>query len=600
MSNTIADYVAAARRGDQNAFSKLFEFTNQKAYYTALKITKKEQDAEDMVQDAYIKAFTSLDSLTDDGKFESWLNMIVANKCRDYLKKKKPDLFSKYESDDSDIAFEDTLENNDISLLPETVTENEATRQIVMQCIDKLPDDQKLCVVMFYYDELSVKEIAVALQIPEGTVKSRLSKARKTLKKEFEQLEKRDKIKLHGVPFVPLMRWVFQKGSQSDKLPRPAFRNLEKTIIEALKNSGKIAAGIKAAGGAVLVKILAVSLAVVVAVTAAGFGVKALIDRQKNDSHPADTSAVATAEIISESENEQPYYSESPLAVRSKDNQFVYYISDEGIIQKDTSGVTKIITSHVPKNLVFKDSLMYLTDGELYSYDGDKETKLQSADGAMLYENGDGFISISADRSQAYTLDASGTSSKLNVNGTSIKYIDGYLYYYDGKDNLCRTHPDGNKETVISNDYTKGFKAAYAIVGKNVYFAGFDSDVDGTIYRSNGGKADAIKLDEEGIRDFTVLGNDVYYATYKGKLYHGKLGGGGKLISENNYYHISNAGAYSLWAEMGTNDVYLIKAGSDTLTKTTLPNTVTAFEVLDGTVYFTTNEGHNTYNLGSD
>lgn len=320
MSENISEYVKAAKQGSQHAFSKLFELTNQSAYYTALKITKKQQDAEDIVQDAYIKAFTSLDLLTDDNKFESWFNCIVANKCRDLLEKKKPDLFSKFETDDSELAFEDTLENQDISLLPQSVTENEATHQLVMECIEKLPDEQRVCIVMFYYDELSVKEIALTLEIPEGTVKSRLSKARKTLKKEFENIEERDKIKLHALPYVPLLRWAFQNPSKSDCAAKTIYHRILKNILKNLSQSGKLAKGVGILSSTAVVKIVSVVVAVSVAVTAAGFGIKDYINSRgaQNNNDAAIRTDISNT---TESDNSASYYSESPLAVYSRDKK---------------------------------------------------------------------------------------------------------------------------------------------------------------------------------------------------------------------------------------------------------------------------------------
>lgn len=600
MPKNIAEYVREAKKGEQQAFSKLFELTNKSAYYTALKITKHQDDAEDIVQDAYIKAFTSLDKLADDSKFESWFNCIVANKCRDLLKKKKPDLFSEYETDDSDIAFEDTLENRDLLLLPESVTENEALRKLIMDCIERLPDEQRACVVMFYYDELSVKEIADALKIPEGTVKSRLSKARKTLRKEFENIEEKDKIKLHAVPFFPLLRWAFQNGSQSDSSSKVAFARIWKAISKALSKKGIIA--VSSINSAIAVKIIAGTVAAAIAVTGLVFGVKAY---NENHNPPSDqpVNAVTSATVSDEDDNEF-YYDESPVAVTSKDEKFIYYISDDGIIQKSTDSKTKIIVNRVPDNLVFTDSLMYISDGVLYSYDGNNEHELQKTDGSMLYEADSTLISISSDKKDAYKIKRDEkTASRLDITGNNMKLLNGYIYYYDSGDNLCRTHFNSEeKEIVISSDYTKGFRAAYCIQGDTVYFAGFNSDSDGTIYSSQlgSGNVSEINLNNDGIRDFTVIDNDIYYSTYKGEFYRTALNGDSKLIAEKNYYNICNSNGYTLWADMDTNEVFIIKSGSSNMQKTNLPNTIIEFEKLGDTAYYRTNEGHNVYALGME
>lgn len=601
MSENISEYVREAKKGNQHAFSKLFELTNQSAYYTALKITKKQQDAEDIVQDAYIKAFTSLESLTNEDKFESWFNCIVANKCRDLLKKKKPELFSKFETDDSDIAFEDTLENKDMSLLPESVTENEALRKLIMDCIEKLPDEQRVCVVMFYYDELSVKEIAQALRIPEGTVKSRLSKARKTLKKDFENIEERDQIKLHSIPYIPLLHWAFQDSSQSVRASKAILHRIFKNTLKVLSKSGNLAAGTGILTSSAIVKIISVVIAVGVAATAATFGIKTFVDNKHDDNKVSETIQAAVP-ATEKTEIIERYYSESPLAVYSNDKKFIYYISDDGIIQKSSNKKTKIVINRVPENLVYTDSLMYIDDGVLYSYVDGKEEKLQNADGDRIYQYNDNLFSISSDKKTAYRIDKDKEKSEnLNIKGNNFRFIDGYIYYYDSDDNLCRLSVNSRKkEVVISHDYTKGFRSSYCIQNGVIYFSGFDSDSNGTIYTSSlaSNQVSEIKLDEDGIRDFTVIDNDIYYSTYKGKFCHKTLNGGSELIADKSCYNICNADGYTLWADMDTSEVSILKSGSDDMQKTELPNTIIDFEILENVAYYSTNEGHNTTALG--
>lgn len=601
MSENISEYVREAKKGNQHAFSKLFELTNQSAYYTALKITKKQQDAEDIVQDAYIKAFTSLESLTNEDKFESWFNCIVANKCRDLLKKKKPELFSKFETDDSDIAFEDTLENKDMSLLPESVTENEALRKLIMDCIEKLPDEQRVCVVMFYYDELSVKEIAQALRIPEGTVKSRLSKARKTLKKDFENIEERDQIKLHSIPYIPLLHWAFQDSSQSVRASKAILHRIFKNTLKVLSKSGNLAAGTGILTSSAIVKIISVVIAVGVAATAATFGIKTFVDNKHDDNKVSETIQAAVP-ATEKTEIIERYYSESPLAVYSNDKKFIYYISDDGIIQKSSNKKTKIVINRVPENLVYTDSLMYIDDGVLYSYVDGKEEKLQNADGDRIYQYNDNLFSISSDKKTAYRIDKDKEKSEnLNIKGNNFRFIDGYIYYYDSDDNLCRLSVNScKKEVVISHDYTKGFRSSYCIQNGVIYFSGFDSDSNGTIYTSSlaSNQVSEIKLDEDGIRDFTVIDNDIYYSTYKGKFCHKTLNGGSELIADKSCYNICNADGYTLWADMDTSEVSILKSGSDDMQKTELPNTIIDFEILENVAYYSTNEGHNTTALG--
>lgn len=99
-SDTFAELVAAARTGSQDAVSALYEKTYSKVYYTVKSMIKDEDAVLDIVQDAYIKAFAHLDSFQGDTKFLPWVRQIAANTARDWLKKKRPMLFTEMGSGD--------------------------------------------------------------------------------------------------------------------------------------------------------------------------------------------------------------------------------------------------------------------------------------------------------------------------------------------------------------------------------------------------------------------------------------------------------------------------------------------------------------------
>ena len=94
--------VEAALQGNVDAFSALYESTQNNMYYLALKYMKNPDDAKDVLQDAYIKAWQSLPTLKDPEHFPAWLGRIVANTAKNMLVKKKPDLFSELEKENED------------------------------------------------------------------------------------------------------------------------------------------------------------------------------------------------------------------------------------------------------------------------------------------------------------------------------------------------------------------------------------------------------------------------------------------------------------------------------------------------------------------
>lgn len=201
MISNITEAVKSAKKNSNDAFTYLYEHTYKKAYYTALKFMKTEDLALDVVQDSYIKAFDKIATLEDESKFESWLCQIVARNALNELKKNNPLLFSETETEEgSDIS--DTFYDDRIETQPELKMDKEETSRLVQEMMADLSEEQRICITMFYADDLSVKEIAESLNVSENTVKSRLNYGRKNIKEKVLELEKKG-TKLYGiVPFV--------------------------------------------------------------------------------------------------------------------------------------------------------------------------------------------------------------------------------------------------------------------------------------------------------------------------------------------------------------------------------------------------------------
>ena len=215
----IGELVLLARQDDQNAINELYNQTFKKAYFiarTAIKSSDGDYSSqiEDILQDAYVKAFSSLDKMEDPEKFQGWLDTIVINRCKDFLKKKKPTLFSDMASENSDdgsiLEFEDSRENDRMEFKPEETVDYGETKRLIAEMLDRMPEDQKMCLLMYYYEEMSVRQIAEAMDCSEGTIKSRLNYARKNLKGQVLELEKKG-TKLYCMPLLPFLYWFFRE-----------------------------------------------------------------------------------------------------------------------------------------------------------------------------------------------------------------------------------------------------------------------------------------------------------------------------------------------------------------------------------------------------
>lgn len=206
--------IERAKEGDAFAFEQIYNETIKGAYYVAKKFLGTDTAAEDVLQESYIKVYEKLGEY-QAGNFQGWVDVIVANRCKDYLKKKNPLLFSEMESDDGvEFDKEDTREE----FRPDRKVDYDETKRLVKEIIDKLPIDQKMSVVMFYYEQMSVKEIATAMECSENTIKSRLNYGRKTIKAEVEKLEKKG-TKLYCAPILPFLLWLFKEEAKACEVP---------------------------------------------------------------------------------------------------------------------------------------------------------------------------------------------------------------------------------------------------------------------------------------------------------------------------------------------------------------------------------------------
>ena len=166
--------------GDANAFETLVLEYEKNVYNIALRMTGNSEDAADMTQEAFIKAYNSLQSFRGDSKFSVWLYRIVSNVCLDFLRSKnrRPTVSLSVEDDDGEDAQPDVA---DESQSPELLLDRKLTRDSVRRGLDSLPPDYRQILLLREIQGLSYDEIAQALSLEVGTVKSRIFRARKRL-----------------------------------------------------------------------------------------------------------------------------------------------------------------------------------------------------------------------------------------------------------------------------------------------------------------------------------------------------------------------------------------------------------------------------------
>ena len=209
---TIKELVLSAKNGNKKAFDKLYKLTSNDVWFTCVSLLKDEENAKDIMQETYITAFLKLNTLKDEEKFCGWLTAIATNKSKNKLKGKV-----EYQIDD-EVLIAKT--ETDELMLPEEYINKAEKRKVLLQIIeDTLSFNQYQVVLMFYFNELSIAEIAQTLEISEGTVKSRLNSSRAKMKTAIEDYEKKSGDKLHGVVVVPFFTTIFKEEAKSLAVP---------------------------------------------------------------------------------------------------------------------------------------------------------------------------------------------------------------------------------------------------------------------------------------------------------------------------------------------------------------------------------------------
>lgn len=168
------------RDGDINSYELLVTEYEKNAYNLALRMTANPEDAADITQDAFIKAYNSLDSFRGDSKFSVWLYRIVSNLCLDFLRrqKRRPSVSLSVESDEGEDV---ELDIPDETQSPQALLEGKLTREALSRGLKALGPDQRQILLMREVQGMSYEEISQALSIEAGTVKSRIFRARKKL-----------------------------------------------------------------------------------------------------------------------------------------------------------------------------------------------------------------------------------------------------------------------------------------------------------------------------------------------------------------------------------------------------------------------------------
>lgn len=298
---TIKELVLSAKNGNKKAFDKLYELTHNDVWYNCLSLLKDEENAKDIMQETYITAFLKLDTLNDEQKFCGWITSIAVNKCKNKLKGKV-----EYQIDDEVLIVE--TETDELMLPEEYITKAEKRKVLLQIMEDTLSFNQYQTVLMFYFDEMSISEIAQGLEISEGTVKSRLNSSRAKMKTAIEDYEKKSGDKLHGVVVVPFFTTIFKEEAKSLAVPNitiklPNGQTLATSATKGIATGAKstVSSIVKATATAtVKTKVIAVvcGATILAGISAVGISILAGCNAEKEPTEPSVISSTVQTSTV--------------------------------------------------------------------------------------------------------------------------------------------------------------------------------------------------------------------------------------------------------------------------------------------------------------
>jgi RNA polymerase sigma-70 factor (ECF subfamily) len=171
-------------KGDQDAFGEIVEIYKNSVYQLSYRMLGNKQEAEDIAQEAFIRAYVNINSFNQDLKFSTWLFRIATNLCIDRIRKKKPDYYLDAEVFGTEgLTMYSQIPAN--APLPETELESLELQETVQKEILKLPEKYRSAIVLKYIEELSLNEISEILDLPLGTVKTRIHRGREALRQQL-------------------------------------------------------------------------------------------------------------------------------------------------------------------------------------------------------------------------------------------------------------------------------------------------------------------------------------------------------------------------------------------------------------------------------
>lgn len=201
--------VQSVQRGDDGAAGELYQTFYQDIYYYIFKTVNDRELAEDLTQDTFMEILETVGKLNEPAAFVTWSRQIAYHRCTAHFRKRRELLA---DEDEDGYSVFDTVEEERTEFIPDAALDQEDLKRTIHDMIAQLPEEQRSALMMRYFDEFSVAQIAQIQGVSEGTVKSRLNYGRKAVKQSVETFEKKNGIKLHSIGVLPVLLWLFRQN----------------------------------------------------------------------------------------------------------------------------------------------------------------------------------------------------------------------------------------------------------------------------------------------------------------------------------------------------------------------------------------------------
>lgn len=312
----IKKLVLQAAQGNKAAFGALYEETGKTVYFSCLKLLGDPQLAEDITQETYLTALQKLGTLAQPENFPAWVNRIGINLCKMHFRNNSAP------EDNSEEIIE---EIPDEGLIPEEYVSNDAKRKIIMDIIDTvLTEEQRRSVILYYFDMLTVPEIAEVMNCTTGTVTSRLSAARKKIKEAVLIYEENNNDRLHAAVPVFILSKLLNKEASNTVLPKLTVFTGSASAANAVPDS--VTSTKTISGGKVMFStVKAKVIAGVCAAAVVGGGITAAVVLSSNGSKDNDNDDGVV--VVTESQKSSKSSSAADKADTAGDNSDKYWIT---------------------------------------------------------------------------------------------------------------------------------------------------------------------------------------------------------------------------------------------------------------------------------